>query len=147
MAETPRVNPTLFDALEAEERAQAREGSDRAKREAGLRAGIEARDNALVQGERHADPDWKKAAEIAIRKTAEELNEFIVDHVFERMNWSDAYGKTGIKTTDQRAMGALILAAARQKLIARTDRFLPSFNRAHHACPRRVWRSLVYRRK
>jgi hypothetical protein len=138
------TDPTLFDQLEQTERAEARAASDDAKRRAGLQAGIQKRDDAMTRGARKADPVWVEAARQAIRQTARDLPEFIVDHVFERMDWSHAYGSVGIKTTDQRAVGSLILEAARKRIIARTEKYLPSFNPSHHACPRRVWRSLIH---
>ena len=134
------TEPTLFDALAEQERAEARARSDRAKQEAGRRAGAQRRDDALARVTRKADPEWIEAARTAIRKTATELSEFIVDHVFERMNFA-------LSTHDDRAIGALIREAARDRIIERTERFIPSFRASHHACPRRVWRSLIYRGK
>ena len=134
------TDPTLFDELDKIERAEAKRDSDRAKREAGLIEGIARRDGALVRGARKADPAWIADAQKAIRKTATDLPEFIVDHVFERMDFT-------LSTHDDRAIGSLILEAAREGVIERTERFIPSFRAKHHACPRRVWRSRIYWRK
>lgn len=102
-----------------------------------LAPGRAARDKAIQKVETHANDEWKQSAFAAVEKTAREAEAFIVDSVWLRM-------PEGSSTHEGRAMGAIMQKAQREGLIAPTNDFRPSFDKTHHACPRRVWKSLVY---
>ena len=91
---------------------------------------------AIDQVEEHAEAEWKKAALEAIRATAQQLDEFIIDDVWRFM-------PAGFHTHDLRAMGAMILIAKAKRIIASTGGYRTSRVPGHHGNPRTVWRSLL----
>ena len=64
-------------------------------------------------------------------------SDFIVDDVWRAMSNS--------RPDEARAMGAIILKAARAGLCERTTEYRISAQKQCHGNPRVVWRSLVYR--
>lgn len=48
-------------------------------------------------------------------------------------------------TPDERAIGAMFKRAAKIGMCVQTDRFVNSRHKRNHACPWRVWRSLLIR--
>ena len=95
-----------------------------------------ARDAALAQVAAHAEPDWREQALEAVRRTAERLAIFTVDDVWD-------VGELPA-TRENRAVGAVMLRAARLGWIRATHRFVPTTRVASHGCPRRQWESLIY---
>jgi hypothetical protein len=93
-----------------------------------------ARDTAIARVDEHADHDWKTQALAAVRRTAEQLPEFIVDEVW-------ATGRLE-STREDRALGPIMRAAAREGWMVRTDRTRPSVR--SHLSPKPVWRSLIH---
>lgn len=87
----------------------------------------------------YADLDWKKIASDALRKCAETKPEFTTDDMWEIIN------QTGIVTSENRAMGAIMQSAARAGIITSTGYFLPSKRVSKHKSPTRVWQSLIYK--
>lgn len=100
-------------------------------------AGIEARDQAIEQVEAHADPTWKLHATAAIRWLARTRPEFTTDDV-----WQELHVRNHGGPREPRALGALMVAAAKQGLIEPTDRYVPSQRPDCHRRPVKVWRSL-----
>lgn len=99
--------------------------------------GKAARDKALAKVEKNADSGWKEAALAAVKRTAYEAQSFIVDAVWLRL-------PEGASTHEGRAMGSIMKKAQANGWIKPTDQFQPSIVKEHHACPRRVWVSLIY---
>ena len=95
------------------------------------------RDQALEAVESATDPDWRKKALFAIRRTAERRLEFISDDV-----WADSKLEG---TREDRALGPIFRAAAKEGWIEKTDRVRPSVR--SHLSGKPVWRSLVYRKR
>lgn len=87
----------------------------------------------------YADMDWKKIASDALRKCAETKPEFTTDDMWEIIN------QTGIVTSENRAMGAIMQSASRGGMIKATGYFLPSKRVSKHKSPTRVWQSLIYK--
>ena len=107
--------PTLFDAL----------------------AAIKARDKAIEQVERNADPLWKRNAWSVIVMFARTGQPFTTDDVWEFMH------QNGMETPrEPRAMGAVIANACREKIIESTDRYVQSQRPECHRRPIRVWRGV-----
>lgn len=97
--------------------------------------GVKLRDDAIRRADEHADADWKQAAYQAVADLALFCDYLTTDDVHERLE--------GVSTHELRALGAIMKRAARDGLIAPTDRYLPTLRASAHARPVRVWRSLV----
>ena len=95
-----------------------------------------ARDQAIAEVEANAAESFKDAAADAIYRVARARALFVIDDVWAaRATWP--------QTHDKRAMGAAILQAKRDRLIAPTSEFRSTAQVFRHAAPVRVWRSLV----
>ena len=93
------------------------------------------RDSAMAQVEDRAGEEWNEAALRAVRRTAEQMYELIVDDVWERMPTSVA------PTHDLRAMGPVMIRALNAGWIAKTETYRHSKKLTSHGVPRRLWRS------
>ncbi len=102
-----------------------------------LHAATAARDNGIALGESSAGVAWQEAALEAIRMCAVLNRELIVDDVW-------PYLSHEVTTKDLRAMGSMMLKAAREELIAPTERYQLSARVSSHRNPRRIWRSLLH---
>lgn len=89
----------------------------------------------------YADLDWKQIASKALRQCAETKAEFTTDDMWAIIN------ETGIVTSENRAMGAIMQSASRSGMIKATGYFLPSKRVSKHKSPTRVWQSLIYKPK
>jgi hypothetical protein len=98
-------------------------------------------DEAIKRVKRHADPVWLNAAGEAVFFTCCELQYFIVDDVWKRFSDPDL-ARTG--THELRAMGPVIVKAAKAGFCRKTKTFRPSLQTPCHMNPRRVWESLIY---
>lgn len=94
-----------------------------------------ARDAAIATAEKHAVPEWIAFARHVVEQVARANEYFISDAV-----WEAGLGKT----TNARALGAVMTWARREGLIEPTDRVRRSAQKGCHGMPRRVWRSLVF---
>ena len=139
------VEPTLWDTYAAADAATddgCRHGEPRGPRycalcrRAGVQAGEAGRDAAVARVERNADAPWKRAAMAAIYKVAGERSRFTADDVWDAM--PDDAG-----THEPRAMGAMMLQAAKAGVIAATEDYTQSHRSVRHAGPMRVWESRV----
>lgn len=101
-------------------------------------AGV-ARDKSIRVVDEHAAPDWKIEARRVVRHLAETKPEFTTDPV-----WFMLERFTEAETHEPRALGAVMRAAARDRLIVATDRTVESVRVANHRRPVRIWKSLVY---
>ena len=104
--------------------------------EASRASASDLRDEALKRVEEHADAHWKEAALDAVQEAATRFPTFIVDDVWPLIA-PDA------RTHEGRAIGAVMLKAKKLCWIEPTDEFRLSATAAHHANPRRVWRSKI----
>jgi len=95
------------------------------------------RNTAIRDADVGADDAWRQAALAAIRRVAERLPEFTTDHVLDE----DPGLEQG---REPRALGPMMLYAAKDGLIAPTDRYVSSSRKASNARAKRAWRSLVY---
>lgn len=97
--------------------------------------GEQARDAAIEQVDRAADPEWKELARTAVEMVAHERPFFTTDHVW----------LAGLeKPREPRAMGVIMRWAVREGLVEKTGRFEPTIFPEGHAGPRQEWRSTVY---
>ena len=100
-------------------------------------AAIEARDQAIEQVDTNASPEWKQHAIEAVKHLARMRPEFTTDDVHQYL------ADRGVEMTHEpRALGAVMVAAARARIIAPTDRYTPSARPECHRRPVKIWRSL-----
>lgn len=83
-----------------------------------------------------ASLDWKQIAHDSVQRCAVEMPEFSTNDVWDKIN------ATGVTTRTNRALGAVMQAAAKDGVIKRVG-YTPS-NRAHNS-PISLWQSLIYR--
>jgi hypothetical protein len=96
-----------------------------------------ARDSALTQVEDASDEAWRDRALTAVLVTARLLPEFFSDDVW-RVGGLD-------RTREDRALGPVMLRAARLGWCVKTDRVRPSVR--SHLSGKPVWRSLIHRQE
>lgn len=87
----------------------------------------------------YADLDWKQIASKALMQCAQTKPEFTTDDMWAIIN------ETGVVTSENRAMGAIMQSASRAGMIKATGYFLPSKRVSKHKSPTRVWQSLIYK--
>lgn len=116
----PNNDPPQFNLFEARE----------AKREGMERAAL------------GADEAWKLAMEVAVVETAKKKQRFTTDDVFITLYQDNPNPPT---TRDRRALGPIMLAAARSGVCRKADDtpWRPTQRRSRHAAPLQVWRSLI----
>lgn len=83
------------------------------------------------------DDEWRLEAAAAIRRVAVRQRELTTDDVLAEAPELEL-------TIEPRAWGPMMLYAAKDGLIAPTDRYAPSARRQSNARHKRVWRSLVH---
>lgn len=93
---------------------------------------------ALKRVASHADIAWKAKAQECILNLARDVERFTTDEV-----WF-ALEKSGLKTHERRAIGALMIAAAKDGTLMATNEYLPSDRPECHRRPVRVWESRIY---
>jgi len=99
-----------------------------------LNDALAARDRALRQVDENADEAWKLDALAAVRKTCEQLPDFISDDI-----WTTG----GLDSTrEDRALGAVIRKAAKLGWCVKTDRVRPSIR--SHLSGKSVWKSNLF---
>jgi hypothetical protein len=96
--------------------------------------GAKERDEALDKVQSHANPEWMAEALDAVERLAGIHEEFTTDAV-----WAVVKSKT----SEPRAMGAVMRTATKRGFIAPTDLHRPSQRKASHRRPVRVWKSLI----
>lgn len=92
------------------------------------------RDAALARVDEHADQAWKQQALDAVRQVCEQRPDFHVD---------DIWTLTDLPSTrEDRALGPVMLRAARLGWCRKTDRVRPSAR--SHGSGKPVWQSLLH---
>jgi hypothetical protein len=100
-------------------------------------AAIAGRDHGMHSVHQNAGA-WSIRAAHALRRCAQDHPDFIVDDVWRYMDPADV-------PHDGRAMGPILMTAARQGLILNTRRIRLSDRSTSHRNPRPIWQSLIYR--
>lgn len=100
-----------------------------------FRAAREGRDEGMKRVYDHADPEWKRLALEAVKRTCEQLDDFISDDV-----WTVGQCPESNKA---RALGPIIKQASVLGWAVKTDRVRPSVR--SHLSGKPVWKSLLYR--
>ena len=102
---------------------------------------------AIERVEANANRDWKDEAMEAIEWCAKQYPEFTASHVWFRLDAMRAESLIEITTHEPRAMGAMMLKALKERIVARTGRFEPSGRRTNHNRPMAIWASRIYRKE
>jgi hypothetical protein len=93
-----------------------------------------SKEEAIVQVETTANPEWKAEALEVIERLATIHHTFTTDAVW-------ALVKS--ETHEPRAMGAVMRIATKNGIVAPTDVYTPSMRKVSHHRPVRVWQSLI----
>lgn len=94
--------------------------------------------NGIDRAESGADTSWKDEAEKIVEFLAERNATFTTDDVWRLL------AETKAETHEHRAMGAVMRAAARNGIIEKTDRVVPTLRACANRRPVAVWSSLVF---
>jgi hypothetical protein len=100
-------------------------------------AGRAGKADGMERAAENAHEDWMAAAEAGVFKAALELPAVTSDDVFDRI-------PDGIETDEHRAMGPIMLTAARSGWLIKTGQMVPCRRPVRHLGDVRVWRSLLY---
>lgn len=96
-----------------------------------------AQTDALQRVAAHADQDWTHTAYLCVVRVAREHDEFTTDHVLAEL------ANYPVSTHEPRALGPVMMRAARDSIIATTGRFVKSAAVSRHRAPKQVWKSLL----
>lgn len=88
---------------------------------------------------RHANSHWKREAAATLNIVAKRQKHLTSDDVLIPLELR------GITTGDNRAIAAILQAAARMGLIESTDRFIRCRRKTRHGAPIMVWKSNICR--
>jgi len=103
--------------------------------------GKRGKDDGMGRADENANEAWKRAADEAVLKTAREKPVLTTDDVLERM-------PAGVKTHEMRALGPVMLRAAKNGWIEKSLHANRSTARpTNHLRPLQVWDSLLFRRQ
>lgn len=95
------------------------------------------KEEAIVRVDANADEDWKSVALKAVGWVAMTHITFTTDDVWLVLSGRDA------STHESRALGAVMLRAAKIGYIESTDQYRPSIRPEAHQRPVKIWKSLL----
>jgi hypothetical protein len=104
-----------------------------------MQGALRDRDEAIERVGEHAAPLFKVVARDALERVARRRPEFIVDAI-----WAEL-GQLAPNTHDKRAMGNVVIQAARDGVIENGALLQRSAQRQCHGNMRTVWHSKVYK--
>jgi hypothetical protein len=110
-----------------------------------LRDGRDRRDDAVQRVGAHVADDWLDYMLAVVERLARERADFASFDVTDAYDRDDSPTKPA-PAHDNRAIGHVMKTAQARGLIAPTETFVPTPVKEHHAAPKRVWRSLIFRR-
>lgn len=99
-----------------------------------------ARQAAIECVDANADRAWKEVAYDCVVNVAHHCEQFTTDEVL-----NELAKHPEVSTHEPRALGPVMMRAARENVIAVTDRFVKSEAISRHRAHKQVWRSLLYR--
>lgn len=95
--------------------------------------GQQLKADAIAQVEAHASEEWKAEALCAVQTIAQQFQEFTSDEVWRYVE----------KPHEPRALGAVMVHAAKRGWIRKTNRTRESRIASQHRQPLRIWESLI----
>jgi hypothetical protein len=96
-----------------------------------------AKQDALQRVEINADPLWRDVAYQCVVAVAQRTEEFHTDSVLSEL------AQYPVTTHEPRALGPVMMRAARDNIIVPTNRFEKSAAVSRHCASKRIWRSLI----
>jgi len=103
--------------------------------------GKRGKDDGMDRADRHANEAWKQAADEAVLRTAKEQPKLTTDDMLQRM-------PPGVKTHEMRALGPVMLRAAKNGWIEKSlNPYRMSTRKINHRRPLQVWDSLLFKRQ
>lgn len=102
-----------------------------------LFSGKAGKADGMGRAAENAHEDWVAAAEAGVFQAARQLPAVTSDDVFDRI-------PDGITTHEHRAMGPVMLTAARSGWLIKTGEMVPCRRPERHLGDVRVWRSLLF---
>lgn len=91
------------------------------------------KDRAIYAAGAFADKDWKQEAHEAVKILVKSRRAFTGDDVWRLLE------HTGLKTSEPRALGAVIHGFAREGLIVPTGNYVKSMRKESHRRPLQEW--------
>lgn len=110
-----------------------------------LRDGRDRRDEAVQKVGANVSTDWLDYMLRVVERLARERADFASFDVTDAYDRDDSPTKPA-PAHDNRAIGHVMKTAQARGYIAPTETFVPTPVKEHHAAPKRVWRSLIFRR-
>ncbi len=101
-------------------------------------AGAARRDDGIHRAGSNADEAWKDAAYRIVSELARSHKAFTSDEVWQQLS------KAGYSTPEPRAMGAVMLAAAKAGLIVKSRSYIPTNRTAANRRPVAIWLSKTF---
>ncbi len=98
----------------------------------------QSRADALQSVDDHADPDWRDVAYDCVVAVAQRFAMFTTDQVLDELAKHPS-----VTTHEGRALGPVMMRAAKAGVIVATDRFVTSEAVSRHKAPKRVWASII----
>lgn len=86
----------------------------------------------------HADQQWKLEAYATIVRIAKRQTELTTDDVWEAI-------PSGVETHERRALGPIMVLAAKNGIIEKTGQWVETKREAAHQRPVALWRSKVFK--
>lgn len=99
-----------------------------------------ATNQAVMLAGNFADPKWYREAEATLNILCRRGEDFTTDDVWRLLD------RTGLKTTEPRAMGDIIRKASKAGKIFATGGYRKSIRKECHRRPVAIWRPLGYKR-
>lgn len=93
----------------------------------------------MAAAQAHADAEWKKDAYNAVKWCAAHYKEFSTNEVWDRLQASTS------STHEHRAMGPVMMRAARRGLVTNTNRVVTSKIPYQHGRKVALWRSCIHK--
>lgn len=97
---------------------------------------LQSRDEGMDRVDANADSEWKDVALVTVYACASIHRTFTADDVW---LWIPEH----VYTHEPRALGPVMVRAVKEGWIRASDSFQPSKRESRHACPLRVWVSLI----
>jgi hypothetical protein len=96
-----------------------------------------SRTDALKRVDEHADPGWREVAYQCVIDVAKRCAAFTTDEILAEL------AQYPVRTHEGRALGPVMMRAARDNVIVATDQFVKSEAVSRHCASKRVWASLI----
>lgn len=101
---------------------------------------MSTKQEAMQQVYDNANEEWKTRAYLAVMRVAAKQVELTTDDVWEMI-------PSGVETHERRALGPIMVLAAKNGLIEKTGQWIETKREAAHQRPVALWRSKVFKKE